>query len=341
MSARRRSHAQAGNLDSLLDTMANVTGILIVLLAVTQLSVSDAMARIRSELSERPELTAQSLAQAEEEASQLAATLASLEARRTELLRERGRAAEELATLRSENASPAVGLQFAGDLPALREALEKSERDEQHLADRVGEARREIAVLDQQLAAARHSSPREVVLPDPRPPPSGARQLPVFVRYGRVVPVDVSELIGRLQRGTRLASEGKWVFLDGPPNFVDRSQIVAYFQIHDIGTENFRWHVVNNGGRDFYAHLEWRDRKMGDSLETLLGERSLFKRELKRLRPSTHYLLFLVWEDSFEPYLLAREMAAEAGFASGWEPYGEHVPFRENLLRTQAHVTVD
>ena len=35
----------AQNLDSLLDTMANVVGILIVLLAVTQMTVGDAMDR--------------------------------------------------------------------------------------------------------------------------------------------------------------------------------------------------------------------------------------------------------------------------------------------------------
>ena len=45
MSSRRRQSAQVGNLDSLLDTMANVTGIMIVLLAVIQLSVGDATER--------------------------------------------------------------------------------------------------------------------------------------------------------------------------------------------------------------------------------------------------------------------------------------------------------
>ena len=57
---RRRRGGATDNLDSLLDTMANAVGILIVLLAVTQISVSDAVARLRSELESRPELSQES-----------------------------------------------------------------------------------------------------------------------------------------------------------------------------------------------------------------------------------------------------------------------------------------
>ncbi|MFP6605411.1 MAG: hypothetical protein VCC19_02445 [Myxococcota bacterium] len=55
MRHRRREGAGDQNVDSLLDTMANVVGILIVLMAVTQLTVNDAMKRIR--MWEREEAT--------------------------------------------------------------------------------------------------------------------------------------------------------------------------------------------------------------------------------------------------------------------------------------------
>ena len=45
---RSRSSVDSQNLDSLLDTMANVVGILVVILAVTQISVGEAMKRIRA-----------------------------------------------------------------------------------------------------------------------------------------------------------------------------------------------------------------------------------------------------------------------------------------------------
>jgi hypothetical protein len=335
-----------GNLDSLLDTMANVTGILIVLLAVTQLSVSDAMDRIRSELAKRPELTGAALRLAEFEAARLASALTPLLERQDELESARRRGREELASLRSENekirSTVGVALRYPGDIAALNEAIELSKEEERRLEQRVGKARREIAVLDRELARVdSRSQRREIRLPDPRPTPPGAVQIPVFVRYGKVVPVDVSELLGRLRNGTLVASEGRWSYGEGPPNFVDRSQLVAYFQNHDIGTEGFRWHLVNNGGRDFYAHLEWRDPDQGDSMSDLASGTSRLAKKIARTGPKSHFFTFLVWEDSFEAYLLAREMANDAGFSSGWRPFGEHDPFRQWLLSTTFNANVD
>jgi len=46
---RRRRQSDDGNLDSLLDTMTNVVGILIILMAMTQIGVGDAVQRILRE----------------------------------------------------------------------------------------------------------------------------------------------------------------------------------------------------------------------------------------------------------------------------------------------------
>ncbi|MDH4017798.1 MAG: hypothetical protein OEV20_10710, partial [Actinomycetota bacterium] len=51
--ARGGRRADAQSIDSLLDTMANVVGILVVLVAVTQLSLGDAIERIRERAGER------------------------------------------------------------------------------------------------------------------------------------------------------------------------------------------------------------------------------------------------------------------------------------------------
>ena len=344
--SRRRQASQVGNLDSLLDTMANVTGIMIVLLAVIQLSVGDAMERISDQLATRPELNPASLEAAESEARQLSSALAPLRQQSDALQRARSEGRSELAQLLADNevsrAAAGAALRHPGDLETLSAALEHSQHDEQELQARVGRARREIAVLDRELALAeRAPAQRDIVLPDPRPAPAGAQQLPVFVRHGRVLPVDVRELVAKLRRGTLRASDGQWQFGEGPPNFVDRSQVVAYFQEHDVGTKDFRWHVINRGGREFWAHLEWRDTTRGDTTEDLLAGDSEMARELRRANPRSHYINFFVWDDSFEPYLVAREMAAEAGFASGWAPYSEYVPFRQHLLSTTQRGTVD
>ena len=52
----RRPKKQSGaNLDSLLDTMTNVVGILLILLTVTQLGMSDAVKRISTTATVKPE----------------------------------------------------------------------------------------------------------------------------------------------------------------------------------------------------------------------------------------------------------------------------------------------
>ena len=95
-------------------------------------------------------------------------------------------------------------------------------------------------------------------------------------------------------------------------------------EVHDVGTRLFRWHVVNNGGRDFYAHLEWRNPEHGDSLSDLTRGGSSFEQMLSEVDPRTHYFTFFVWDDSFEAYLAARELAVRSGFSVGWDLNAEH-----------------
>ena len=55
MARRRKQEEDAGAMDSLLDTMTNVVGILVIVLVVTQLGVGDAVQRISQSLDFDPE----------------------------------------------------------------------------------------------------------------------------------------------------------------------------------------------------------------------------------------------------------------------------------------------
>ena len=52
MRHRGRNRSTSSNLDSLLDTMTNVVGILVIVLIMTQVNVADAIRRLRSALPE-------------------------------------------------------------------------------------------------------------------------------------------------------------------------------------------------------------------------------------------------------------------------------------------------
>ena len=73
---RPRKKVASGSLDSLLDTMTNVVGILVILLAVTQMGVAQALERIRTNL---PDISPEQLAQVQKEARELAEILKQLQ----------------------------------------------------------------------------------------------------------------------------------------------------------------------------------------------------------------------------------------------------------------------
>ena len=144
-----------------------------------------------------------------------------------------------------------------------------------------------------------------------------------------------------LHQGTREASGGQWSYGQGPPNFVDRGQLQNWFREHDVGTREFRWHVVDNGPRELWAQLEWRERSLGEDLATIASQRSDFERNLLHLDPRRVHLSFFVWEDSFDVYVKAREIAEAEGFSAGWDAYGEHTPFRQSMVYKGSGMGVD
>ena len=76
MARRRKDNGAMGSLDSLLDTMTNVVGVLIVVLIVTQVNVSSAAKRIRANL---PEVTVPMMEELRKKEKEVQARLASLQ----------------------------------------------------------------------------------------------------------------------------------------------------------------------------------------------------------------------------------------------------------------------
>ena len=78
---KRRPQASFGSLDSLLDTMTNVVGILVIILVVTILGVQEAVSRISKQLEGADMITQVQYDTAVDETEQLADELAKLQAR--------------------------------------------------------------------------------------------------------------------------------------------------------------------------------------------------------------------------------------------------------------------
>ncbi len=315
--------------------MANVVGVLVVVMAVTQISVGDGMKRI--------------LALSSREASVLREERRALEASWAGLGPAVKRAPAELtrlqAHLRALYAQPGATAWRKIEAPALEARLAERTHLARRLAEAVDAQRRGLASLRLRLRDMPAHSDLENVsvrLPDPRPAPAGAKRVDIFCRHGRVMHVDLegmeAQLIGEVRRV--VGGQAGAVRL----RYSDLARIVRHFRGYDFGNDSLRWRVFELGPGGLIARLDWRDPGVGEAEDQLAAEGSQYRRLLARHGPSRHYFRYHVWSDSYSVYLAARRMAEAAGFAAGWQPLDARSEFEGNLLgppRAEHPVPVD
>lgn len=318
--ARARAHgSDSQNLDSLLDTMANVVGILVVLLAVVQLTVGEAMDRIRV----LDSVEGRALTQEERALEQQLAVLgpASLaDARALERLRERLRALlADPAAARMRSDAVTATTTTAAQAAAVRR-LERA----------TGEQRRQLTALQvrvEERARDDESATVELRLPDPRPAPPAADRVVALVRYQRVLVPQLDALENQLNDAIR-----DWSTAGNSLRGHGARALAEHLHQLDLGNQWLRWEMIEQAGQPL-ARLHWRDRAAGDDLRGLQAPDAAFRRALAGLDPERHYLRFWVWGESFEAYLEARRIAESEGFAVGWQAIPTDQPLQGGLGR--------
>jgi len=302
----RREKKQGGaSLDSLLDTMTNVVGILVILLTVTQLGVSDAVKRISTTSTIKPE----QIDEAQRRFKDLYSLYIQLK-ERLEALLEQGDDEEVAAKLRRlkkeiEDCEANIAVLMENrearkakaelELKALRDeiqqVLDKQKREaEEKLAKRAKIAD-EVASLKAQLAQTHvpEALPAKIVnLPNPRPAPEGTQPKTFLCRGGRVMFVDVE--------GIREVAQKRTMFI---------------IRRRKLGRDPA-------AGRVPKLVLKRRE-DAGETAEEVTRASSRYQREIKRTDPDEFYLQFLVWPDSFEAYLEARKLSSKRGLLAGWQ----------------------
>jgi hypothetical protein len=308
---RTKTSASGQNVDSLLDTMANVVGILIVLMAVTQMTVNDAMKRIQVwESDEAVDL----VSRRQEAEAQLARSAGIDLARTLELSRLR----DHIAQLRD-----VTDTKVATDTPSVAANVASQRLQVRRLEAAISDKKEKLANL--QIVLAKSSARAEqkgiaLRLPDPRPAPVSSERRVLFARYGRVFDPRFERLTRELQEVIR-----------GVPGSVER-----YFQSYDVGNEMLRWQVIDEATARIHR-LNWRRTDLGETPEQLQSPRAEFPKLLASLDEKSEFLYFYVWGDSFEVYLEARRIAEEAGFSAGWLPIPTEEPL--DLVRSKGSPT--
>lgn len=344
--ARRRQSADM-NLDSLLDTLTNVVGVLVMVLMLTTLNVRQAVERIFD-----LDPTLRNVSAAELERTERLAE---------EARQERLRLTDQVAALGGAVATPASPAAPTENLGALLQQIEalkaqpfeppppeeplnvskaqadEAERRAKELAAKLVAAEEELAklkaLLDKTQVVA--APPAKIVsLPNPRDAPPEAKQYQVLVRNGRIVPFNPAPIRERCKKQveTLLRSPA----LKTKSGSIDCEKLVEQFNKSPrVLDPNFRIQlaVVN-----FQLQIVFELKPSGgETAAEATAPRSELRRGLKALQTAhgdKFYLRFLVWNDSFDAYVAARSVCDEMGVLAGWDPHSVDYVWREGLGMT-------
>ena len=344
---KARRGGESGSFDSLLDTMTNVVGILVILLVVTQVGVRDAVRRIQWKLEDvspaRLEARRKLTAEQQSKAAALRARWEALQGREEGSLTERDRMQREVEKLREklkvEKSLEADPEKVRQRVAALESELEKRRRE-------AAEAQEKLATLKARLdkTPVRAAPPAKVIrLPNPRPTVPGARCVWMLCRHGRVAQADTSALrqlakqrvesarqfLEHRQKGTLSGAglkkwkgtKGRETALKQPGAVYDGQKVQAYFDKSDIGTRDFRLRMqIDKGlGRE-NLYLGFRP-SGGESTGQLRHPSSRYQRALRGIDREKQFVRFLVWPDSFETYITARDVLEKFRVPAGWTLY--------------------
>jgi len=323
--ARRKSSGSVGaSLDSLLDTLTNVVGILIIILIVTQITASQAIERIKGfveEISE--EQYAQTIAESEElrdlfkEQQDKQEELATAAPQTRLSIEDQRKLAESLKDRLAQINNQTV------DAETLRKELEQRRTKTTTLEEQIAKQQSMIAILKARLAETPAAGPapdaKVVNLPDPRPAPKGAEKVVFCCRDGYVFPIFEDRLQAeaqeRMERGKKvLLKEGK----------IDCEKLTELFDSKFVGDDYVKLGIkISTGDAKPYLLINHRE-KEGEETERISRRNSRFNGWLDQINPQKQWIEFRVWNDSFDTYLAARNEAASRGFTAGWLPYAEN-----------------
>ncbi len=310
MRLRRKPFHQ--NLDSLLDTLANVVGILIITIVVTLINLQN--------MPPMPKLAGSSdaLDRARSRAADIHGLLDQLQRRWTDLqpVATQGRAAlqqlqAELERRQAQSAAPAEPPADESELAALDTLLNERQKVRGRLQEQIESAQKQATALHGRLGRpAEAPQVKTVTLPNPRVSAAGTEPIYVLCRFGRVhvLPDSMREVL------LRALQEAAGQTTLSPETL--SQDLGRYFQQHDVGDGNLLFKLT--GGE---LSLQWQNRLAGEPVDQIKKSGSAFQRAVRGLSPNRNYFTYFVWSDSFDAYLEARRISDSRNIAAGWEVF--------------------
>jgi hypothetical protein len=330
-------------MDSMLDTLTNVVGILLIVLVTVQLSSQEAASRIAAAVQQLEPGAAERLAEEAAEARaaadraevalerQLAAAkqdpakeLARLEAEAARAEKTATESAARAAGIEREKSEKSAAARAAAEAAGRKAAAEraKAEADVKQV-----EQRRQAVVAELSKTEKPIPPPaKEVRLPDPRPAPANAKDLRVLCREGRLWVIDPTAVQAQVLKRATFIIRQKKLDPDGDNWLTDGAALATEFNKEPVRADDCKVTMAVSG--DAFTLALARMPGSGQPVEQSVKPLGDLGKALRRFTPADHYVRFFVWPDGFEAYLEARAVAAEREFAAGWEPMGSPDEYR-------------
>jgi Asp-tRNA(Asn)/Glu-tRNA(Gln) amidotransferase C subunit len=332
---KRRASGGEMNLDSLLDTLTNVVGVLVMVLMLVSLNVQKAVQRIR-------EIDPSQLGVSEAELAKMRTQAEEVTKKRSEL--EKLADAETLAKAKQELvatldrinilrlAPPTAPPPSKINLAEIRKDAEEKSKKAADLAKQLTDVEKELARLKALLAETPELGPappaKLVSLPNPREAPPGAKQHLFICRGGKVMAFDPNDLRDRAKKRAEAMLKPLRAKA-GPNGNIDCEKFIQQF--NSAGTISDSTAKMRLGVENFNLYIYYEYRSSGETARQLAAQNSDFRRTLRRLNPAKDYATFLVWNDSFETYVEARRICDEMGLLAGWTPLAEDYVYKVGL----------
>jgi len=324
-------------LDSLLDTMTSVVGILIIILVVLQLGAQQAVQRIQSDPNSSPSIkeASEDLAQKEKELATLLKDRIRLNAEKEQLIAKIG--GPPTAALKEKMVKQVQALQpkpsnpkMAKELAALKDQNTKLMASSKTMEAKLKEMEKTLSSLPDKPA---QPVARNLRLPDPQAPKSGSKGYRFICIGGKVLPVDYTLWDSRVKAA--LAQSG--LKKNSAGEVLDSKALVEYFQKKPLSDALYTVEPVHSTqSKLLYFRLTAKD-NTGDLPENLSKSQSLFQKFLAKINPQKSHVLFTVFPDSFDAYLAARKVLEEKGIPAGWSPSGP----QPHVWQHHFHVTTN
>jgi len=320
MPRARRHNTDAPSHDSFLDIVANMVGILIILVMVVGVRVKNA-----------PLLAAISGAAPEDREFQKDREIE--RSLRGDVLG----MAEEIAELQQEkfvrrrerDALATMALVLEKDLESRRRQMDDATRRQFDLARQLSRSQLQLEQLNRQRVQIETAPADSIVIesyPTPLSQTVHGRESHFQLRGGRIVPVPVDELVARLKQAIE---RQKYKLMDLP-------ELTG--TVGPLGGFRLRYELVRReissdlGGRiGVYAQFKrWTlipvSSQMGETVDDALAEGSEFRRALASLDPERSTVTIWTYPDSFGSFRRLKQELFRLGFATAARPLPHGVP---------------